>query len=155
LAERLSGIAWPEMTTTFFTCGGAESNESAFKTARAYWKLKGKPEKTKIISRWHAYHGVTLAAMSATGIAPYWALFEPRVPGFIHVPAPYPYRFEGARPGESVGHAAARVLEEAILVEGPETVAGFIAEPVMGAGGVIVPPDDYFPLVRQVCDRHE
>lgn len=155
LAERLAGIAYPKLNTTFFTCGGAESNESAFKTARCYWKLKGKPEKVKVLSRWHAYHGVTLAAMSATGMANYWKMFEPRVPGFIQVPAPYPYRFEGARPGESTGQAAARCLEEAILAEGPDTVAAFIAEPVMGAGGVIVPPPDYFPAVRQICDRHQ
>lgn len=155
LAARLAGAAAPALNTTFFTCGGAESNESAFKTARAYWKLRGRPEKVKVISRWHAYHGVTMAAMSATGIPNYWPLFEPRVPGFLHVAAPYPYRFEGARAGESVGAAAARMLEEGIQAEGPETVAAFIAEPVMGAGGVIVPPDDYFPAVRQICDRHE
>ncbi|MCS6862118.1 MAG: aspartate aminotransferase family protein [Abditibacteriales bacterium] len=155
LAARLAGFAYPNLHTTFFTCGGAEANESAFKTARCYWKLKGKPNKVKIISRWHAYHGVTLAAMSATGMANYWKMFEPRVPHFIQIPAPYPYRFEGARDGESVGAAAARMLEEAIQSEGADTVAAFIAEPVMGAGGVIVPPDDYFPRVREICDKYE
>jgi adenosylmethionine-8-amino-7-oxononanoate aminotransferase len=154
LAARLAGAAAPALNMTYFTCGGAEANEAAFKTARAYWKLRGQPDKVKIISRWHAYHGTTLATMSATGIPNYWPLFEPRVPGFSHVPAPYPYRLEGARPGESGGEAAARFLEEAILAEGPQTVAAFIAEPVMGAGGVIVPPDDYFPRVRSICDRH-
>ena len=155
LGARLAGYAYPGLNATFFTSGGAESNESAFKTARYYWKRKGRPEKTRFIARYHAYHGVTLAAMSATGIPPYWTLFEPRVPGFAHVPAPYPYRFQGARPGESVGQAAARMVEEAILAEGPENVAAVIAEPVQGAGGVIVPPDDYFPAVREICDRHE
>src|SRR5262249_27977347 len=129
LAGRLAGRAYPNLNTTFFTCGGAESNESAFKTARCYWKLKGKPEKVKVISRWHAYHGVTLAAMSATGMPNYWKMFEPRVPCFLHVPAPHPYRFEGAREGESVGAAATRMLEEAVLAEGADTVAAFIAEP--------------------------
>ena len=155
LAARLTELAYPNLTAVFFTSGGAESNESAFKTARFYWKAKGKPEKVKIISRQHAYHGVTLQVMSATGIPTYWKMFEPRVPGFVLIQAPYPYRFEGARPGETVGQAAARELEEAIMREGPETVAAFIAEPVMGAGGVIVPPDDYFPLVREICTRHQ
>ncbi|MGH7265697.1 MAG: aspartate aminotransferase family protein, partial [Candidatus Rokuibacteriota bacterium] len=134
---------------------GAEANESAFKTARFYWKAKGKPDKVKIIARQNAYHGVTLQAMSATGMAPYWKMFEPRVPGFLHIQAPYPYRFQGAKPGETVGQAAARELEEAIVREGPDTVAAFIAEPIIGGGGVIVPPDDYFPGVREICTRHQ
>jgi adenosylmethionine-8-amino-7-oxononanoate aminotransferase len=156
LAERLAGFAYPDLRNTFFTSGGAEANESAFKTARYYWKRMGKAEKVKIISRQDAYHGVTLAAMSATGITPYWPMFEPRVPHFHHIVAPYPYRFEGElRPGESVGEAAARALEEVIQHEGPETVAAFIAEPVQGAGGVLVPPDDYFPHVRRICDAYD
>ncbi len=155
LAQKLAGFAYPELNTTFFTSGGAEANESAFKTARAVWKLRGKPGKFKILSRWHAYHGVTLAAMSATGMANYWKVFEPRVPGFLQAPAPYPYRFDDVREGETVGTAAARAVEEAILVEGADTVAAIIAEPVQGAGGVIVPPDDYFPTLRAICDRHE
>jgi putrescine---pyruvate transaminase len=155
LASRLAEIAYPNLVATFFASGGAEANESAFKTARFYWKAKGRPEKVKIISRMMAYHGVTLAAMSATGIPGYTKMFEPRVPNFIHTATPYAYRFEGAKPGETVGQAAARMLEETILKEGPETVAAFIAEPVQGTGGVIVPPDDYFPLVRQICTRHD
>lgn len=155
LAERLTELAYPNLSAVFFASGGGEANESAFKTARFYWKAKGKPNKVKVISRVHGYHGVTLAAMSATGMDAYWKMFEPRVPNFIHIPPPYPYRFEGAKPGESVGAAAARMLEEAILREGPDTVAAFIAEPVMGAGGVIVPPEDYFPKVREICTKHE
>lgn len=156
LADRLAGFAYPNLRTTFFTSGGAEANESAFKTARFYWKRKGQPEKVKVIARQDAYHGVTLATMSATGISPYWPMFEPRVPNFLHTYAPYPYRYEGnVGPGETVGQAAARELEEAIVREGADTVAAFIAEPVQGAGGVIVPPDDYFPLVREVCDKYE
>jgi adenosylmethionine-8-amino-7-oxononanoate aminotransferase len=154
LAAQLAGFAYRDLRTTFFTCGGAEANESAFKTARCYWKIKGKQDKVKIISRWHAYHGVTMATMSATGIPDFWKMFEPRVPLFIQTAAPYPYRFEGARDGESVGEASARLLEETIQTEGPETVAAFIAEPVMGAGGIIVPPDDYFPRVRRICDQY-
>lgn len=156
LADRLAGFAYPNLKTTFFTSGGAEANETAFKTARYYWKRLGKPAKVKVIARQDAYHGVTLAAMSATGITPYWPMFEPRVPNFLHIPAPYPYRFEGRLlDGETVGQAAARALEETILREGADTVAAFIAEPVQGAGGIIVPPDDYFPRVREICDRHD
>src|SRR3989442_7571580 len=94
------------MQGVFFTCGGAESNESAFKTARFYWKAKGKPDKVKIIARFNAYHGVTLQAMSATGMAPYWKMFEPRVPNFVHIPTCYPYRQDGAKPGETPGQTA-------------------------------------------------
>jgi adenosylmethionine-8-amino-7-oxononanoate aminotransferase len=155
LARRLTEIAYPNLTAVFFTSGGAESNESAFKTARFFWKAKGRPDKVKIIAREFAYHGVTLAAMSATGVAGYTKMFEPRVPNFIHAAAPYAYRLAGVKPGETVGQAAARMLEETILREGPDTVAAFIAEPVQGAGGIIVPPDDYFPRVREVCTKHD
>src|SRR6266705_1438265 len=154
-AEKLVGLAYDNMQAVFFTCGGAESNESAFKTARFYWKAKGKPDKVKVIARVNAYHGVTLQAMSATGMAPYWKMFEPRVPGFVHIPTCYPYRQEGGKPGETAGQTAARLLEEAILREGADTVAAFIAEPIHGGGGVLYPDDDYFPLVRKVCDKHQ
>jgi adenosylmethionine-8-amino-7-oxononanoate aminotransferase len=155
LAHRLTELAYPNLVATYFASGGAEADESAFKTARFYWKAKGQPAKVKIISRQYGYHGVTLAALSATGVAGYAKMFEPLVPNFIHTAAPYPYRLAGVKPGETVGQAAARMLEETILQEGPETVAAFIAEPVQGAGGVIVPPDDYFPLVRQICTKHQ
>jgi adenosylmethionine-8-amino-7-oxononanoate aminotransferase len=154
LADKLVSLAYPNMQAVFFTSGGAESNESAFKTARFYWKAKGKPDKVKIIARTLAYHGVTLQAMSATGMSPYWKMFEPRVPNFVHIPTCYPYRQEGAKPGETAGQTAARLLEEAILREGPDTVAGFIAEPIHGGGGVMYPTEDYFRLVREVCNRH-
>jgi putrescine---pyruvate transaminase len=153
LAERLVKLA-PGMEAVYFSSGGGEANEAAFKTARFYWRAKGKPEKIKVIARIHAYHGATLQAMSATGIAAYWKMFEPRVPGFVHIQTCYPYRFEGVRDGETIGQAAARELEEAILREGPDTVAAFIGEPIHGAGGVIYPTEDYWPLVREVCSRH-
>lgn len=156
LAERLAGFAYPNLQTTFFTSGGAESNETAFKTVRYYWKRHGKPDKVKIIARQDAYHGVTLAAMSATGITPYWPMFEPRVPGFLHVDAPYSYRFSGEiKAGETVGLAAAYQIAALIEQEGADTVAAVIAEPVQGAGGVIVPPDDYFPALRTICDQYD
>jgi len=156
LADKLASYAYDGLNSTFFTSGGSEANDSAFKTARYYWKRKGKPGKYKVIARRGAYHGVTLAATFATGLEKYQTMFGPVVDGFIHVPAPNPYRYEGdLKPGETVGQAAARAVEEAILAAGADTVAAFIAEPVMGVGGVIVPPDDYFPLVRQICDKYE
>lgn len=154
LAERLSQWTYPAINRFFFTSGGGESSDSSFKTARYYWRLKGKPGKTKVISRQWGYHGVTLAAMSATGISSYWPMFEPRVPGFLHIPSPYPYRYQ-APEGVSQGVAAANELEKAILREGPDTVGMFLAEPVQGAGGVIVPQDDYFPRIREICDRYQ
>jgi putrescine---pyruvate transaminase len=154
LAERLAELTYPSINRFFFTSGGGEASDTSFKTARYYWKLKGKPEKTKVISRQWGYHGVTLAAMSATGISSYWPMFEPRVPGFLQIPSPYPYRYE-APPGISPGLAAANELEQAILQEGPDTVAMFLAEPVQGAGGVIVPQDDYFGRIREICDKYD
>src|SRR5467141_3342048 len=155
LANRLMEITYDNMQAVFFTCGGAESNESAFKTARFYWKTKGKPDKIKVISRHNAYHGVTQQAMSATGMAAYWKMFEPRVPGFVHIPTCYPYRQQDAKPGETAGQTAARLLDEAITREGQDTVAAFIAEPIHGGGGVLYPSDDYFRLVREVCTKRE
>jgi len=154
LAHRLTEVAG-DMQAVFFTSGGAEANESAFKTARFYWKARGKPEKVKVVARREGYHGVTLQTMSATSMGSYWKMFEPRVPGFMHIQTCYPYRFQGARPGETIGEAAARELEEAILREGPETVAAFIGEPIHGAGGVIYPTEDYWPLVREICTRYD
>ena len=107
LAERLAAICYPSINRFFFTSGGGEATESSIKMARAVWKLRGRPDKTKVISRINAYHGVTLAAMSATGLSPYWPLFEPRVPGFLHIPCPDPYRYE-APPGESQGSRRGR-----------------------------------------------
>ena len=154
LAERLAGLTYPSINRFFFTSGGGESSETSFKLARSYWKLRGKPHKTKVISRQWGYHGVTLAAMSATGISTYWPAFEPRVPGFLQIPSPYPYRYE-APAGVSQGVAAADELERAIQREGADTVAMFLAEPVQGAGGVIVPQDDYFARIREICDRYD
>lgn len=156
LAKRLAGMAHPTLNTTYFTTGGSESNETAFKTVRYYWRRLGKPEKTKIISRMQAYHGITLGATSATGVPAYWAMFGLPLDGFLHTVAPNAYRFQGdVREGETIGQAAARAIEEMILREGPETVGAVIAEPIQGAGGLVVPPDDYFPLVRAICDKYE
>ena len=155
LAERLSGLVYPSINTFFFTSGGAEASETSFKTARFYWKALDKPDKVKVISRLRGYHGLTLAAMSATGLSAFWPMFEPRTPGFLHIDAPDPYRFVNEDSSTSLGIAAANRLEHAILREGADTVAAFIAEPVQGAGGVIIPPDDYFARIREICDRYD
>jgi putrescine---pyruvate transaminase len=155
LAEKLSTLTYPSINTFFFTSGGAEATETSIKTARFYWKAVGRPDKVKFISRRRGYHGLTLAAMSATGLGAFWPMFEPRVPGFVHIDAPDPYRFVPATDDVTVGVAAADLLEEAIQREGADTVAGFIAEPVQGAGGVIVPPTDYFARIREICDRYD
>jgi adenosylmethionine-8-amino-7-oxononanoate aminotransferase len=152
LAEKIIGHAYANSAAVYFTTAGAESNESAFKFARYYWKIKDQPNKTKIISRVHAYHGVTMAALSATGMSAYHRMFGPLVPGFVQVAPPYPFRWQG---NEEAGIGAAEAVEKAIVAEGADTVAAVIAEPVMGAGGVIVPPPSYFPALRQICDRHD
>lgn len=161
LAERLAEWCYPNVNRFFFTSGGAESNETAFKTARYFWRAAGFAGKTKVIGRQWGYHGTTLAAMSATGISSYWPMFEPRVPGFLHIESPYPYRFDAEKhrrapeDSRSPGVIAADLLEEAILREGADTVGAFLGEPVQGAGGVIVPPEDYWPRIREICDRHD
>jgi adenosylmethionine-8-amino-7-oxononanoate aminotransferase len=147
LAQRLLALAYPNLSGVYFTTGGAEANETAFKIARYVWRRRGRAGKTTIISRYHAYHGVTLAAMSATGIPAFHTMFAPVVPGFVHVVPSYPYRYST--------EAAVEALDAAIRREGPETVAAVIAEPVIGAGGVIPPAPEYFPAVRALCDRHE
>src|SRR5712692_1007756 len=155
LAQQLVEIAYPNLESVFFASGGAESNESAFKLARSYWRAQGYSDKVKIISRRFGYHGVSLGAMSATGLPGFWPQFEPRAPGFLQVAPPYCYRCEL---GNTPGHCpidTADDLEQTILREGPDTVAAFIAEPVIGAGGVIPPPAQYFRGVRDVCTRHK
>src|SRR2546425_10842803 len=154
-AETFSEKCHPPINHFFFTSGGGEANDSAIKTARFFWISQGKPEKIKIISREYAYHGVTMGARSATGLASYWPMFGGKLPGFIHIPSPYPYRYVSNNSSVTQGRAAADELEKAILREGPETVAAFLAEPVQGAGGLMVPQDDYFPRIREICDKYD
>src|SRR5437667_10505728 len=151
LAAKLADLAPGDLEVTYFGSGGGEANDTAYKIARLYWKLRGEPERVNIVSRIRDYHGLTYAATSATGLANFWKGFEPLAPGFLHAPAPDPYRYtdEG-----SAGAAYVQALEKVVLDAGPQTVAAVVAEPVQGAGGVIVPPADYFPLLRQVCDKH-
>src|SRR5207245_9342263 len=148
---RLAGRAPGELEGTLFASGGGGANDTAYKIARLYWKLRGEPERVNIVSRIRDYHGLTYAATSATGLANFWKGFEPLAPGFLHAPSPDPYRYEG---DGSAGAAYVHALEKVVFDAGPGTVAAVVAEPVQGAGGVIVPPADYFPLLRQVCDKH-
>ncbi len=158
LAERLLDLTRPEgMGKVFYSNSGSEAVETALKMARGYWKNRGKQGKYKIIARRSAYHGVTFGALSATGIAANRRSFEPLVPGFRHIPEPNCYRHDFG-PGlsdDQVGEAAAAALLRTIEFEGPETVAAFIAEPVQGAGGVIVPPENYLRRCREICTEYE
>src|SRR5213593_2024011 len=155
LAERLSDKCYPSINHFFFASGGGEANDSAIKTARFFWISQGKPEKIKIISREYAYHGVTMGAMNATGLASYWPMFGGKLPGFLHIPSPYPYRYVSSDRSVTQGRAAADELEKAILREGADSVAAFIAEPVQGAGGLIVPQAEYFSRIREICDKYD
>ncbi|MDP8923942.1 MAG: aspartate aminotransferase family protein [Chloroflexota bacterium] len=155
LATELMKVVYPSLRAVYFTSGGAESNESAFKTARFYWKARGKPDKVKIVSRKWGYHGVSIAAMSATGIPAYHKMFGPLAPGHVHIDPPYYYRAQTDKSFDEFGVDMANELEKAILQEGPDTVAAFIAEPVQGAGGVIPPPPTYFPRIREICDQYD
>ena len=155
LAERVASLAPGDLETILFTAGGSEANDSAFKLARLYWKQRGLPRKRTIIGRHMGYHGLTLATTQATGIPRYWDMVDPGVDGFAHVSPPYHYRY-----GEGLSEAAfvdmlGAELEAMINQLGPDTVAAFIVEPVLGTGGVIVPPDAYYPRVRQICDTYD
>ena len=147
LAEQLVRRSYSNMDAVFFANSGSEANEVAFKLARFYWFLKGRMEKVKIYSRHQAYHGGTLATTAATGLPPFWRGFGPLDPTFLRVPCNHPFT--------SCTANCALQFEEAVKREGADTVAAIIAEPVQGAGGVIPPGDDYFPTLREVCDRND
>jgi len=156
LAELLREVIYPSIHSFYFTSGGGEATDTSIRTARYFWRTQGQLEKSKIIALNLSYHGSTIGASSATGVSEFSEVFGPRQPGFLHIPSHYAYRFETSRTDVTPGVAAADLLEEAILREGPETVAAFIAEPVQGGGGgVIVPPADYFPRIREICDRYK
>ncbi len=156
LAKRLVELTAPEgMSRAFLSSGGSEAVETALKMARQYWKLRGHDRKFKIISRRKAYHGVTFGALSATGVSQNRRLFEPLVPGFRHIEPPYCYRCPYGLEHPECGLACAEELARTIAFESPDTVAAFIAEPVMGAGGVIVPPDGYWQRVEEICRAND
>jgi 4-aminobutyrate---pyruvate transaminase len=156
LGEKLKEIAPVPISKVFFCNSGSEANDTQVKLVWYLNNALGKPRKKKIISRIKAYHGVTLVAASLTGLPGNHRDFDLPLPGFLHAGCPHHYRF--AQAGESEADFATRLaaeLEALIVQEGPETVAAFIAEPVMGAGGVIVPPKTYFEKIAAVCARHD
>ncbi|MCM3714300.1 aminotransferase [Alkalihalobacillus oceani] len=143
-----------ESYTTYFSNSGSEANEVAFKIARQYHAQNGKPEKYKIISRYRAYHGSTLGALSATAQANRKTKYGPSAPGFLHVPPPYSYRSSFADRANS-DLAAADYVEEVINWEDPETVAAFILEPYISGGGVIIPSPEYLTRVAEICRKYD
>ena len=152
LAAKLAEITPGDLGAALFASGGSEANDTAFKLVRYYWRRKGLPERVKIIARFGGYHGLTIATTAATGIPAYWEQFQPLAPGFLHVSAPNAYA-QGVSPAECTRRCAEE-LEHIIQREGPETIAAFIAEPVQGTGGVIVPPEDYLGKIFEICRRH-
>jgi adenosylmethionine-8-amino-7-oxononanoate aminotransferase len=157
LAERLAAGAPGDLNRVFFTTGGGEAVETAWKLAKQYFKLKGKPTKTKVISRNVAYHGTPQGALSITGIPDAKAVFEPLVPGTFKVPNTNLYRApEHLREDEKAfGRWAADRIAEAIEFEGPDTVAAVFLEPVQNSGGCFPPPPGYFERVREICDEYD
>jgi 4-aminobutyrate---pyruvate transaminase len=156
LAEKLKEISPVPASKVFFCNSGSEANDTQIKLVWYMNNALGRPKKKKIISRLKAYHGVTIAAASLTGLVNNHRDFDLPIAGILHAGCPHHYRF--AQPGESEDAFAKRMaieLEALILAEGPDTVAAFIAEPVMGAGGVIVPPMAYFPAVTEVCRKYD
>jgi adenosylmethionine-8-amino-7-oxononanoate aminotransferase len=156
LAERLAHLAPGDLNRVFFTTGGGEAVESAWKVAKQYFKITGKPMKHKVISRNIAYHGTPQGALSITGIPAAKAMFEPLVPGAHKVPNTNFYRApEHGDDIDAFGLWAANRIEEAIEFEGPETVAAVFLEPVQNSGGCFPPPPGYFARVREICDKHD
>ncbi|GAA2702720.1 MULTISPECIES: aspartate aminotransferase family protein [Actinoplanes] len=156
LAGRLAGMAPGDLNRIFFTTGGSEAVESAWKLARSFYRHTGKPLKTKVISRAIAYHGTSMGALSITGIPALKQDFEPLVPSTLRVPNTNFYR----RPDQNMtpeqfGVWAADRIAEAIEFEGPDTVAAVYLEPVQNAGGCFPPPPGYFQRVREICDRYD
>jgi adenosylmethionine-8-amino-7-oxononanoate aminotransferase len=155
LAERIASLTPGDLNRVFFTTGGSEAVESAWKLARQYFRLTGQPARTKVVSRNIAYHGTTFGALSLTGIPELKTPFEPLVPGSIKVPNTNFYRAD--EHGDDLvafGRWAADEIERAIEREGADTVAAVYLEPVQNAGGCFPPPPGYFARVREICDRH-
>ena len=146
LAERLAELAPGDLERVFFTTGGSEAVESAWKLARQYFQAIGEPRRYKVISRYIAYHGTTMGALSINGVPAIKAPFEPLVPGSVRVPNTNAYRPAPIDPAEAIALA--------IEMEGPETVAAVFLEPVQNSGGCFPPPPGYFQRVREICDEY-
>ncbi len=157
LAERLAASAPGDLNRVFFTTGGGEAVETAWKLAKQYWKLVGKPLKHKVVSRAVAYHGTPQGALSITGIPAAKEMFEPLVPGGLKVPNTNIYRAEEHHRADpkAFGLWAANRIAEAIEFEGPDTVAAVFLEPVQNSGGCFPPPPGYFDRVHEICDSYD
>jgi adenosylmethionine-8-amino-7-oxononanoate aminotransferase len=150
LAVRIADLAPGNLNRVFFTSGGSEAVESAWKLAKAYHAARDEPRRHKLVSRKLAYHGTSMGALTATGLTPLRTPFEPLTPGGVHVANTNSYRWQEDRDPLW----AAEAIEEAIRFEGPETVAAVILEPVQNGGGCFVPQEGYFQRVREICDHH-
>jgi adenosylmethionine-8-amino-7-oxononanoate aminotransferase len=155
LSRQMADITPAQYNTVKFLSGGSEATEASMKMARQYHRQTGHPNKYKIISRYWAYHGGTMGALAASGGASRKQFYEPYATGYVHVPPPFCYRCPYGLERPACGIACAKAVEEFMKGEGPETVAAIIAEPVIVSGdGFVVPPDEYFPILRDICDRY-
>ena len=154
LAAMLKDVSQPQFNRVFFTGSGSESNDTIVRMVRTYWDLMGQPERHTIISRNNAYHGSTVAAASLGGMKSMHKQSGLPIPGIVHVDQPYWYGSDQSLSPEAFGIAAARTIEDKIKEVGADKVAAFIGEPIQGAGGVIVPPDSYWPEVQRICDEY-
>ena len=154
VARRIADLAPGDLNRVFFTTGGSEAVESAWKLARQYFRAIGEPQRYKVIARKTAYHGTSLGALAVTGVPAFRAPFEPLVPGGVHVTNTNRYRHPLAKDESAFAEMCADAIEEAIVFEGPETVAAVFLEPVQNAGGCYTPPEGYFARVREICDRY-
>ena len=154
LAKTIAELAPEGMNHVFFTGSGSESNDTVLRLVRHYWALKGQPSKKVIIGRLNGYHGSTVAGASLGGMAAMHEQGDLPIPGITHIAQPYWYGEGGAMDPQAFGEWAADQLEKKILEVGEENVAAFIAEPIQGAGGVIIPPDSYWPRVRQILAKY-
>jgi putrescine aminotransferase len=155
LAEKVSGMVPLKNARLFFTSGGSESNDTIFKLARLYWYCKGKDSKDIIITRNKTYSGVSCGALCSTRLPKFHEGFEPLLPGFEQIDTPHCYHCPWGREYPDCDLECAGALEEKIKELGADQVAAFIAEPVMGTGGVIIPPPGYYQKIRAICDTHE
>jgi putrescine aminotransferase len=155
LSAKLASITPPGLDRVLFANSGSEANDTIIKLTRYYWNLQGRPKKKIMIGRRLGYHGVTLGAASLSGLTPMHPQWDLPLPGFVHVDAPYWYGEGGDLSPHDFGLKAARSLETKILELGAENVAAFIGEPLQGAGGVIIPPDSYWPEIQRICAEHD
>src|SRR5437660_5521037 len=154
LANLLAELAPGDLSAVKFQCGGSEVTEAAIKLARQYHKLTGSPGKYKIIARYQSWHGSTMGSLSASGLKSRKTVNEPLAPGFLHVFPPTCYRCPFGKNYGDCGITCAKIVNDVIEMEDPDTVAAVIVEPIGHTGGIIDPPEEYLPLLRQVCDRH-